>query len=160
MVDKYGMGDTVYRDEAGKQTDKPKDKSRPKLTAEEQQALNTGRVQKEQQAAKQQEWATIRESTFARHADDVGLEDDRRNDIRAGDPMAVQAAKKKATRADGKQRPVYKGPPPKPNRFGIRPGFRWDGVDRGNGFEDKILEKTFSSQIQKEKAHRWSTSDM
>lgn len=160
MVDKYGMGDTVYRDESGKQTDAPKDKnSRRKLTNQEQVALNTGRVQREKLQSKQQEWADLQQSAFARHADDVGLEDDRKNVLREGDPMAAKAAKKQAA-ARGKQRPVYKGPAPKPNRFGIRPGFRWDGVDRANNFEDKILARKFNAQHRQEKAHRWSTADM
>jgi pre-mRNA-splicing factor CWC26 len=57
-------------------------------------------------------------------------------------------------------KPTYKGPQPKPNRYGIRPGYRWDGIDRGNGFEDKVLETLHSKGRKKEDAYKWSAADM
>lgn len=47
-----------------------------------------------------------------------------------------------------------------PNRFGISPGHRWDGVDRSNGYEKKWLDKQNSKLAQEEEAYKWSTEDM
>jgi pre-mRNA-splicing factor CWC26 len=162
MVDKYGMGETVYRDAQGKATDN-QSKTAKVLSEEEQQALNMGRVQREREQAQAEELQRLSESAFARHRDDDQLDAALKDEIRKDDPMAKYAMKKQASKrkaAGLDDRPVYKGPPPKPNRFGIRPGYRWDGVDRGNGWEDKLLAKQYSNSQRKEQAYKWSSADM
>jgi pre-mRNA-splicing factor CWC26 len=160
MVDKYGMGETVYRDKHGRRTKEEEDGGVPSVDPKEQQRLlQEGRVQREALEAKAHEMAQLQRSTFARHQDDEQLEELRRREIRMDDPMARYAVKRQRKTALP-TRPVYKGPPPKPNRYGIRPGYRWDGIDRGNGFEDKILAHTFNQQHREEKAYRWRSADM
>jgi pre-mRNA-splicing factor CWC26 len=95
MVDRHGMGETVYRDEEGRKVDADQVKQKkklPHLNERESALLNKGRVQKEQEEAYKREWEDVQKSSFARHRDDAGLEDLRRDVIREGDPMATHAA--------------------------------------------------------------------
>lgn len=169
MVDKYGVGETVYRKNGKEST-----KKYLELDAQQEAHLNLGKVQREEVLAREKEFQSLHESSFARHRGDDRLEAIQKGEIRKGDPMAAYAAKKHHSKQNKKkpkrrqddvpdvepEKPIYKGPPPKPNRFGIRPGYRWDGVDRGNGFEDKLLAKQYSANIQKEEAYRWRSADM
>jgi pre-mRNA-splicing factor CWC26 len=178
-VDTHGIGETVYRDKASGRREEASGAassaasaapSSSILTEEEQAALlNVGRVQREAVEERHRRMGHMAASTFARHQDDDGLEEMRKSAIREGDPMAAYASaqgssSKRKTNGGAAEmqnvRPVYKGPPPKPNRYGIRPGFRWDGVDRGNGFEDRLLARRYNQQHQKELAYRMSSADM
>ncbi len=56
-------------------------------------------------------------------------------------------------------KPTYSGSFP-PNRFGIRPGYRWDGVDRSNGFEKAWFTRQANKQATADEAYKWSVEDM
>jgi len=95
-----------------------------------------------------------------------GVEDeDRENHLKdvehADDPMLAYMRKKKS-KLEGKQRrmPQYQGPQPPMNRYGIPPGHRWDGVDRSNGFEKKLMTQGVDKRANEEAAYKWSTEDM
>lgn len=57
------------------------------------------------------------------------------------------------------ERPTYKGSFP-PNRFSIRPGYRWDGIDRSNGFEQSWFAREANKVAIAEVAYKWSVEDM
>ncbi|CAB0039022.1 unnamed protein product [Trichogramma brassicae] len=44
--------------------------------------------------------------------------------------------------------------------FGIKPGFRWDGVDRSNGYEKKLFEQQNKKKAVEEEAYKWSIADI
>lgn len=99
---------------------------------------------------------------LARMADDEDLQDHLRHQERLDDPMLEYMRKKKddESRKKGVEvKPKYLGQFPD-NRFNIRPGYRWDGVDRSNGYEKKYFSMINSKKSQEEEAYRYSTEDM
>ena len=84
-----------------------------------------------------------------------GSGSDDRRDNRSSSSSGADMKKKTM-----QKKPIYKGPWVPPNRFGILPGYRWDGIDRGNKFEDRLLKKINETQSSKDIEHRWSTQDM
>lgn len=60
----------------------------------------------------------------------------------------------------GTQKKRYTGPEPPPNRYGITPGYRWDGVNRSNGFEKRFFEMQSGKKAYEEARYRWAVEDM
>lgn len=99
---------------------------------------------------------------LARMADDQDLQDHLRNQERLDDPMLDYMRRKKQDEKRKKgyvEMPKYLGQFPD-NRFNIAPGYRWDGVDRSNGYEKKYFMMVNSKKSLEEEAYRYSTEDM
>lgn len=143
-------GETVYRNKDGQfiSVDHAKDGKSLKVSSP---TWNLGTAQKQQMMDRLREEESVTLGAFSRSISDV--DHHQRDIIRQGDPMARQETSNASKK-------LYKGPPPKPNRFGIRPGYRWDGVDRGNGFEDQVLATLYAKGRKKEESYKWSCADM
>ena len=95
-----------------------------------------GAVQKETKAEELTQRGKMRLFAFAWTIGDVEMEEWKKKVVRDGDPMA-------STRGGGggkrNRRKVYSGSFWKLNWYSILPGYLWDGIDWGNGFEDLVL---------------------
>jgi pre-mRNA-splicing factor CWC26 len=125
-----------------------------------------GLVQTKQQEERLESDLHEMSKPLARYEDDSDLDKFLREREREDDPMLATIRKNRVKQEskDGnetiKVMPTYKGPTPPMNRFKIMPGYRWDAVDRSNGFEKKYFERISNKESALEEAYRWSTQDM
>ncbi|KAI0642549.1 Pre-mRNA-splicing factor of RES complex-domain-containing protein [Trametes meyenii] len=156
--------ETVYRDASGRKVDIAAERAeaaRLKREREEKEAAKMewgkGLVQREDAERRKKDEEAMRSRAFARTADDKELNDELKSRELWNDPAAAFLTKKKSK---GPRKPEYAGPPPPPNRFGIKPGYRWDGVDRSNGFEKKYFQKQNERRRRGAESYEWSVDDM
>ncbi|KAH8667514.1 Pre-mRNA-splicing factor of RES complex-domain-containing protein [Tricladium varicosporioides] len=132
--------ETVYRDATGRRIDISMRRQEARRELDEQARkekeeleAQKGDVQRVMKEKRKEELDEARFMTVARGVDDEDMNRELKERERWNDPAAQFLVKKK----EGKSvtgRPMYKGAA-QPNRYGIRPGHKWDGVDRGNGWE-------------------------
>ncbi|XP_076968947.1 BUD13 homolog [Tamandua tetradactyla] len=164
----FQYAETVFRDKSGRKRNlklerleqrrkAEKDSERDELYAQ----WGKGLAQSRQQQQNVEDAMKEMQKPLARYIDDEDLDRMLREQEREGDPMANFIKKNKAKENKNKKvRPRYSGPAPPPNRFNIWPGYRWDGVDRSNGFEQKRFSRLASKKAVEELAYKWSVEDM
>ncbi|OIW17303.1 hypothetical protein TanjilG_22415 [Lupinus angustifolius] len=139
-----------------------------------------GLAQKREAEAKMKDLELEKETPFARTRDDPQLDKMLKERLRWGDPMAHLVKKKypepvlmnfgesEKMKESGFVVPqdipshswLKRGLEAAPNRYGIRPGRHWDGVDRSNGYEKQLFKRTNERQAKDKEAYLWSVSDM
>ena len=139
----------VHRDSMGNIIDIAAERKLKKQQEEHKKyELTTGKVQREANENQKQYDDLVANEAFAQYAHQTDSHRDMvlRERIRPEDPMAAFATGPGAHEGPAGDRDktpakkTYMGPPAPPNRFGILPGHRWDGVVRGTGFEARVME--------------------
>ncbi|XP_029030095.1 BUD13 homolog isoform X2 [Betta splendens] len=167
LEDESHNAQTVFRDKSGKRRDLDMEREEQKKKAGEKAAKDEkyaqwgkGLAQNQMEQQKLVDALHEAQKPLARHHDDEELDRMLREQEREGDPMAAMLRRKKDRGVKGQEKLRYKGPAPPPNRFNIPPGYRWDGVDRSNGFEQKRYMRIADRKAGQEAAYKWSVEDM
>uniref|UniRef100_A0A915L374 BUD13 homolog n=1 Tax=Romanomermis culicivorax TaxID=13658 RepID=A0A915L374_ROMCU len=123
------------------------EKKRQEELKKKYEVWNKGVKQVKDRQEKLDEMADLIDKPLARYRDDKDLDEHLKTQLLEEDPMSEYMHKKAVAenKSSGNApkvsiKPKYKGQAPA-NRYGILPGYRWDGVDRSNGFENKLLSQ-------------------
>lgn len=162
--------ETVYRDATGRRIDismrraeaRREEEERVRKERREREEMG-GEKQKEVREKRKEELEEARFMPVARGIEDEELNRELKGKLRWDDPaMAFLTQKEEvggsgggvSTAAAGTGKKLYKGAAA-PNRYGIRPGHRWDGVDRGNGWEGERFRALNRTKRNKELDFAW-----
>ena len=158
---KSETNETIYRDRAtGKKREVNRDlEAKQKLIQDKVQKWKAGAAQSKRQQVAAEEAVHEMSKGFTRLEGDEDLEKYLKDKTREDDPMAEYISKKSRKKDKRIEYPKFKGAWPA-NRFNIPPGYRWDGVDRSNGFEKKYFDSVNSKKAVAEIAHKWSVEEM
>ena len=156
--------ETIYRDASGRIISVAMKRAEARKKAEEEATKAAAELEAQrgdvQRAASAKQKEELREAKYmpvARYVDDVEMNEELKEKSRWNDPAAGFIAKK-AQRKSVSGKPMYKGAA-MPNRHGIRPGHRWDGVDRGNGFEKEYFAAQNKKRNLKELDYAWQMDE-
>ncbi|MCJ1449913.1 Pre-mRNA-splicing factor cwc26 [Mycoblastus sanguinarius] len=156
--------ETIYRDASGRIINVAMKRAEARKKAEEEAAKAAAELEAQkgdvQRAEKEKRKEALNEAKFmpvSRYADDVELNEELKERERWNDPAAGFLMKKQEGKSvSGK--PLYQGPAA-PNRYGIRPGYRWDGVDRGIGFEKEYFASRNRRENLKNLDYAWQMDE-
>ncbi|KAL2788552.1 Pre-mRNA-splicing factor of RES complex-domain-containing protein [Aspergillus keveii] len=133
--------ETIYRDASGriinvamKRAEARRVEEEKKIKEVEAKEALMGDVQRRDREARRQALEEAKVMPLARTVEDEDLNEELKAQERWNDPAAQFLTKGRGGGVSVSGKPLYKGAF-QPNRYGIRPGHRWDGVDRSNGFE-------------------------
>ncbi|KAL2065677.1 hypothetical protein VTL71DRAFT_3347 [Oculimacula yallundae] len=155
--------ETVYRDATGRRIDismrrqeARREADAKALKEKEDLEAQKGDVQRAAKERRKEELDEARFMTVARGVDDIEMNEGLKEVERWNDPAAQFLSKQPAGVGKGGKwrKQVYTGAAA-PNRYGIRPGYKWDGVDRGNGWEGERFKAQNRTARNKELDYAW-----
>lgn len=162
--------ETIYRDASGriinvamKRAELRRKAEEDEKTKKEEVISRLGDVQRREKEAARQRLDDAKYLAVARYADDDELNDELKDKARWNDPAARFLSTKTTSTStkSGKavsRKKVYEGAH-EPNRYTIKPGYRWDGVDRSNGFERKWFAARNKKANVKELEYAWEMDE-
>ncbi|KAH6761288.1 pre-mRNA-splicing factor of RES complex protein [Perilla frutescens var. frutescens] len=175
--------EATYRDKTGKRMSKEdylKSQKKDEKPKEIKLEWGKGLAQKREAEERMQELEAEKDKPFARSRDDPDLDAMLKDRVRWGDPMAHLAKKKQLDtllpnlgdsermKESGFVIPqevpahswIRRSIDAAPNRYGIKPGRHWDGVDRSTGNEKELFKRTNEKRATEAEAYLWSVADM
>ncbi|KAJ1469294.1 Pre-mRNA-splicing factor of RES complex-domain-containing protein [Baffinella frigidus] len=158
------VAETVYRDKEGKRVEADATSGKRKKTADEEETelknmvWGKGLVQMEEKQEQLRRLEAEKTAPFARTVEDTDIQD-KDGETAPTAPFARTVEDKDMNDELKAATRTAKAQTAKP-KFGVPPGYRWDGVDRSNGFERNYFNSANTRRQQDHEAHMWSTEQM